>query len=57
VALLFALGAPASARAATCPDDPQRTPDTWYLEDETTHSDEWTGDQIRRSLPLLHRYG
>src|SRR5690349_22245024 len=56
VALLFALGAPASARAAACPDDPQRAPDTWYVQDETTHGDEWSGAQIPRSLPLLHGY-
>jgi hypothetical protein len=55
-AVCAVLGAPASALAAPCPDDPERPADTWYVQDDTTHGDEWTGDQIARPLPLLHAY-
>ena len=55
-AIWVALAAPMSAHAAACADDPERPADSWYVQDETTHGDEWTGDQIARPLPLLHGY-
>jgi hypothetical protein len=46
---------PAAAQASSCPQDPQRSSDTWYVTDETTH-EELTSEQLARPLPALHSY-
>ncbi len=50
-----ALGGPAGAHAAVCPQDPQRPADTWYVTDATTHQ-ELTPAQIAGALAPLHSY-
>jgi hypothetical protein len=46
---------PEMAAAAPCPADPNRSPDVWFVRDQTTHQD-LTDAQIARPLPLLHAY-
>jgi hypothetical protein len=55
LASVGALATPTLAHAASCPVDPNRAPDTWFVRDQTTHQD-LTDAQIAQPIPLLHAY-